>query len=88
MPAAPLPPSFVPQTTGRCGTCRFAARLLKHCPVLPVPAEDWAVWDLPRDYGPLHAMPHLTRLTLNIVEELESNMPALLSLTQARRLGC
>lgn len=33
-------------------------------------------------------MPHLTRLTLNIVEELESNMPALLSLTQARRLGC
>ncbi|KAI7841526.1 hypothetical protein COHA_004697 [Chlorella ohadii] len=53
--------------------------------------EDWAVWDLPRDYSPLHAMPHLTRLTLNIVEELESNMPALLSLTQVSELallGC
>lgn len=47
-------------------------------------AEDWAVWDLPRDYAPLRAMPHLSRLTLNIVEELETNMPALLTLTQVR----
>lgn len=49
-----------------------------------MPAEDWAVWDLPRDYSPLRAMPHLSRLTLNIVEELESNIQQLYSLTQAR----
>lgn len=66
--------------------CRCTLNFVFACsfPVLPS-TEDWAVWDLPRDYSPLHAMPHLTRLTLNIVEELESNMPALLSLTQA---GC
>ena len=71
---APLALSSQCRLTFSC-TCLFP---------VPPPTEDWAVWDLPRDYSPLHAMPHLTRLTLNIVEELESNMPALLSLTQAR----
>jgi hypothetical protein len=48
------------------------------------PAEDWVAWDLPRDYAPLRAMPHLTRLVLHIVEDLDANMANLMSLTQVR----
>jgi hypothetical protein len=38
--------------------------------------------DVARDYSPLRAMRHLTRLTLNIVEDLDANLASLQSLTQ------
>ncbi|KAL4430793.1 hypothetical protein ABPG75_006049 [Micractinium tetrahymenae] len=49
--------------------------------------EDWLSWEVARDYGPLRAMPHLTRLGLNIVEDLGPNLEPLLRLTQVRELS-
>lgn len=74
-------------------SCRAAPALPRHH------AEDWLSWEVGRDYAPLRAMPHLTRLGLNIVEDLAPNLDPLLSLTQAssaqapllrpgRRCGC
>ncbi|KAI3433681.1 hypothetical protein D9Q98_003490 [Chlorella vulgaris] len=65
---------------------------LKQLPALrSLELEDWTALDAPRNYSALRDMCNLSRLTLNIVEDLETNLEDLLSLTQVQELalvGC
>lgn len=76
-------PAFFVAATGR-PLCKVLFCTLCAAPALPGRhSEDWLSWEAGRDYAPLRAMPHLTRLGLNIVEDLAPNLEPLLSLTQA-----